>query len=150
MKRIHLGLSVLIVYVSSVSPLYAETWKCTLENGETQYTAVPVSNADCKPMHVQRRTQPPPPTRETAVSGSQRASKAASNAQPRSEQDTDRNQDIARINSENCERAKANLHLLSSSTRIRLKEGDEYRVIPEEERREKMDLAQEQIDTYCQ
>lgn len=141
MKYLHQGVTALII-LTAASAASAETWKCTFANGETQYTAVPSQGAECSPINISKTTgaapTPAPPTPAVPA--------AATETPPTTPA---RNADIDRINRENCERAQANLKLLSSSTRIRLKDGDEYRVIPEEERQQKMALAKQQIDTYC-
>lgn len=115
-----------------------------MDSGETQYTAVPDPDANCHPIQVQPSSTPAkaetkPPV-ETVNASADQGTKAS----------RDEAEDIQRISRENCQRAQANLQLLNSSTRIRLKEGDQYRVIPEAERREKIALAQEQIDTFCE
>lgn len=131
------AIGLLLVFTSG---LHAATYKCTDASGNTQYTAVPPKGADCQSLSM-RGNAPAKATEKPETPAPKQTKKTE--YKPAS------NEDIARINDENCERARANLKLLSSSTRIRLKEGDEYRVIPEEERQQKIGLAQEQVDTYC-
>lgn len=49
-----------------------------------------------------------------------------------------------------CERAKSNLQALTSRGQVSLKDGDEYRVMTEEERQARIARAKRQIEEYCE
>lgn len=142
MTRTQFLLLASLIMLSASGVASATTYKCTDATGNTQYTAVPPKDADCQPLTVRGNAPSKPKAKQPAQT---QPVKNAENHGVRPTNDAD----ISRINKENCDRARANLKLLTSSTRIRLKKDGEYRVIPEEERQEKIRLAQEQADTYC-
>lgn len=55
-----------------------------------------------------------------------------------------------RIKQENCAIAKQNMESLTSRGQVTLKDGDLYRKLTEEERQEKIQETQAQVDEFCQ
>lgn len=63
---------------------------------------------------------------------------------------SDGNTDEAAVKkAEYCERAQANLKLLLSGQRLRVKEGEEYHFMTDEERALRIDETQKQIQQFC-
>lgn len=60
-----------------------------------------------------------------------------------------REQHEAQTRQQNCERSRQSLTQLSSRGRVKLKEGDEYRALPEEERQELIREAEANLSKYC-
>lgn len=61
-----------------------------------------------------------------------------------------RQDEIAKIKSENCQQSRDVLNRLTVNDRIRIRgEDGEYRIMPEDERQERISKAQENIALYC-
>ncbi len=61
-----------------------------------------------------------------------------------------RQDEIARIKSENCQQSRDVLNRLTLKDRIRIRGADgEYRIMPEDERQDRISKAQENIALYC-
>ncbi len=119
------------------------TFKCTTPSGGIQYTAVPPQGADCEELKLRNTTgkqNSQPAARDQAEASPKPAPAATSRTN---------NEDFERITRQNCQNAQNRLATLTSNARIRIKDGNTYRVISEEERQEKIKLAERQVEIYC-
>ncbi len=137
----HNTLSLLVASAAltlSSSAISSGTYKCTSPSGEIQYTFVPLAGDNCIQLELHQKAITPaipdqPPT--------------TTPAQPDIKTNTE---DFERITQENCNRSQTRLETLTSNHRVRIKEGNKYRVLPEEERQQKIRLAEQQTAEYCQ
>lgn len=136
-------LTPLFLLVLGTGTAGANTFKCTTADGTVQYTAVPPPGADCHELKLRAAPAARPPTTETTPRNGSASPTSGStvNGTPTEE--------AVRITRQNCENAKTRLATLTSNSRIRIKDGNQYRVISEEERQDKIKLAKQQVDVYC-
>jgi len=111
-------------------------------------------------------TQTPPPDTESVVITPEKPPPNAGQPDPHLQQETEafqdrrsermeseasaaREQAEAETRQQNCERSLQMLTQLTSRGRVKLKEGDEYRTLPEEERQELIGEAEANVGKYC-
>lgn len=130
------------------APLQAQVYKWQDEKGETHYSQTPPPGVPAdrlqlggSPGHAGR---PDPGLKERLEAFDKRRQQDQEAQAKRAEaaQQTE-------LKKKNCASARSNLQTLQSRGQIKLKEGDAYRVLSEEERQAKIAEAQKQIDTYC-
>ncbi len=121
----------------------AAPYKWVDEHGVTHYTQLPPSGKSAQEVNVPKPRAPAPPTASApAASGTGPAD--ASGKSPAADAD-----ETARIRQENCRRAQENLSVLETNRRIRVKDGETYRVIGEDERLQNIERQRQMIKDYC-
>lgn len=137
----------LLIFASTVSAdTVIYTWLD--ENGKSVYGQTPANGVNATVFRVVTQKV------DSAAAQEKLQQDAEEFEERRKARETDEEtQDIAEQNEDitrkNCEIAKKNLELLQARGQVSLKEGDEYRVLPEEERQEKIAEANKGIEEYC-
>lgn len=147
MNRITLLLLTTVALASqSVS---AGMYKWRDESGQIHYTQTPPpAGTDTREIEPEK---PPPNAGQPNQRLQQEMEAYEDRRMERKESDASeaRKEREAQTRRQNCEISQQSLTQLTSRGRVKLKEGDEYRILPEEERQELIREARENIDRYC-
>lgn len=143
-------LFLLLSLTLTVTPSLAQDgmYRWVDEQGRVHYGQVPPSGVQAEQM---RRASPPADQaaqerlqRETGVR-EERQQQARSEEETQAQDEANR-----RMRQENCERARNNLDALTSrGGRVTLRDGDQYRMLEEEERQTMIERARNQIREFC-
>jgi hypothetical protein len=134
----------------TVAPTLAQDgmYRWVDEQGRVHYGQVPPSGVPAEKM---RRAAPPADRAASErlerelEARAEREQQARSEEVARAQQEADR-----RMRQENCERARSNLETLTSrGSRVTLREGDQYRMLDEEERQSMIERTRNQIREFC-
>ena len=139
----------LLLFAALTTPSVQGTvYKWQDEDGKVHYTQTPPADAE---FEIISPLSPPKGAGQPDERLKQQLKGFEERRQTRNESEQERAtaQQNAQIKQQNCEAARANLTMLQSRGQIRLKEGDTYRILPEEERQEKISEAKRQIEEHC-
>jgi hypothetical protein len=143
-------LFLLLSLTLTVTPSLAQDgmYRWVDEQGRVHYGQMPPSGVQAEQM---RRASPP--ADQAAQERLQREMEARDERQQqaRSEEEVRAEQEASRrMRQENCERARSNLETLTSrGSRVTLREGDQYRMLDEEERQAMIERTRNQIREFC-
>ena len=119
------------------------------EDGVIQYGQRPPPGVDVELM----KPPPPPPsnTGQRPVQPQQRAEPPNEGRQQRSvpQQEQLVEKERQEIIKRNCDIARRNLQALTERNQVRLKEGDNYRIMGEDERQQRIATAKKNIQEFC-
>ena len=126
----------------------AAMYKWRDASGQIHYTQTPPSNTESVEITPE---QPPPNAGQPDPHLRQEMEAFQDRSLERMESDASaaREQHEAQTRQQNCERSWQSLTQLTSRGRVKLKEGDEYTTLPEEERQELIREAKANISKYC-
>lgn len=145
--------SVLMVLVSTalslaVSPPLAEIYKWVDDSGRIHFSEVPPTSGDSQilvprssPAETNRPKTSEKPKSNRFDQKDQKLNEPAEKLRITAEN--------KRIREKNCAAATHNLNTLQSSGRIKLREGDEYRILSPEEQEAKISQSKKHIEQYC-
>ncbi|GAA5317806.1 MAG: hypothetical protein AseanaTS_30130 [Candidatus Pelagadaptatus aseana] len=122
-------------------------YRWTDENGTTHYSSHPPTDKPSIKVHTSNIKGEPAAPKAIAPSTESQPAGDRDNFDEQANAPADPK--VASQNKENCKRAKFNLKTLKEKPRIRVKEGDDYRFIDQNERKEKIKTSQEAVDKYC-
>jgi hypothetical protein len=138
----------LVLLGLSITPLQAEVYKWQDDSGETHYSQTPPPGVPASRLRLHgtpsHAGQPDPRLKESLEAFDKRRQQDQEAGRKRAEAAQQ-----AELRKQNCARARSNLQTLQSHGQIKLKEGDAYRMLSEEERQAKIAEAQQQIDEFC-
>jgi hypothetical protein len=147
LKQLCLVLATLLVSVS----VHAQIYKWVDENGQTHYSQQPPESGQAQVVDV----PPPPPVdvdeAQEEVDQLIEQQQAAEQAEQEAQQEAEEAARQQAIKEENCRIASQNLTQYQNNPgrRVMDEEGNVTRLV-EEERQQKMQEFQEQIDLYCE
>lgn len=134
----------------TVAPTLAQDgmYRWVDEQGRVHYGQVPPSGVQAERM---RRAAPPADQAAQERLERELEARAEREQQSRTEEETRAQQEAdRRMRQENCERARSNLETLTSrGSRVTLREGDQYRMLDEEERQSMIERTRNQIREFC-
>ncbi|MGF1546830.1 MAG: DUF4124 domain-containing protein [Thiotrichales bacterium] len=134
-----------LVAILLIGPLSAAPYKWVDEHGVTHYSQIPPAGKPSSEVRI-REAQVDPAAAPSAARPPG-AGLSATESLGGAEVETD---ESARVRQENCKRARENLGVLESNRRIRIKQDDDYRVLSDAERLEKIEGIKAQIREYCE
>lgn len=140
-------LFIAFVLMATALPGHAAVYKWTDPDGKVHYGHAPppgMTSEKLSPGHPGTPAPPPPDMPSDTASGE---AGATTTAPPEESSDAPRSKDGK--DAEYCARAQENLKLLLSGQRLRIKQGDEYHFITDEERARHLDETQKQIQRFC-
>ncbi len=138
----------LVLLVLLCAPLQAQVYKWQDEKGETHYSQTPPPGAPAHRLQLHgtpRHAGQPDPHLKQRLEAFDRRRQQEQEAQHKRAETAEQ----AALRKQNCASARSNLQTLESHGQIKLKEGEAYRILSEEERQAKIAEARKQIDEFC-
>ncbi len=121
----------------------AAPYKWVDEQGVTHYSQIPPPGRPASEVRVQGSRPEPPRSSEATNTPPENEGKASPGTL---EIEID---ESARVRQENCKRAREQLTALESSRRVRIKEDDDFRMLSEPERLQKIEEIKTRIRENC-
>lgn len=138
----------LTVMLSITIPVQAKIYKWVDDQGNIHYTQTPPLGGKTEVIH----TRPDPKDASQAGARLQQQLEEFDKryeARVKAEQERKTVQQHKQVKQVNCAAAKQNLSTLQNRGRIKIREGDTYRRLTEEERQTKINEAKKQIGEFC-
>lgn len=141
-KRLYPAIALILIIFISAAPGFAKTYKWKDQTGSIHYSQTPPDGYEVQEVTVQG-------------SKSKSAQDAADSAEKSGAEngvgtESPENEKLAAMRKENCLNAKHTLMVLENNSRVRIKEGEDYRVIDAAEQKSRIDKLSTQIKELCQ
>lgn len=151
-KTFAISVSSVIICACILAPTaIAKTYKWTDAQGTTHYTQTPPTGITAQELTLKTKPITSKADAEDGDEGLQveqipGLKDAKENTAAQKEDDTK----VAKMRDENCLNAKHNLLVLDTNTRVRVKEGGDYRVLGADEQVKRAQKLRDQIKELCQ
>jgi len=120
----------------------AELYRWVDKDGSVQFSQVPPPNRA-----VERLDPRLPPLGDTTAASGEPRSDAPASPEEKGNEDENELARLTRVYRQNCETARRNLEIYRSAARIA--ENGEPRALSDEERRQRIEESERQIEKYC-